>query len=62
VVGGDDPGAPFALPWDYVPAPPNDDFDDAAELTGTKAEARGTTAGGTPEPGEPRHAGLPGGV
>jgi hypothetical protein len=42
-------------------APPNDNFASAAVLSGTAATATGTNIDATKEPGEPEHAGQPGG-
>ncbi|MDQ5822289.1 MAG: hypothetical protein M3540_12690 [Actinomycetota bacterium] len=41
--------------------PPNDTFAAAAVLSGTVATVTGTNFGATKEPGEPNHAGRPGG-
>jgi hypothetical protein len=41
--------------------PPNDNFANASPLTGTEATAVGTNVDATKEPGEPNHAGDPGG-
>jgi hypothetical protein len=42
-------------------APANDNFNNAQILTGVVAEASATTVGATKQPGEPNHAGNPGG-
>jgi hypothetical protein len=41
--------------------PPNDNFASATILSGTTATATGTNIDATKEPGEPNHAGVPGG-
>jgi hypothetical protein len=43
-------------------APANDDFANATTLTGDTTWASGSNAGATAEPGEPQHAGKPGGA
>src|SRR5262245_43645096 len=50
-----------AFPTTGWAAPANDDFANAQTLSGDNAEAAGTTLGSTKEPGEPNHAGYPGG-
>jgi hypothetical protein len=45
----------FAAKLTTAPRPPNDDFADAAELTGASATGSGTNDGATREPGEPNH-------
>lgn len=44
---------PVVLRWD--PAPPNDQFADAAVLPASDGSVTGTLVGGSREPGEPRH-------
>src|SRR5258708_39948322 len=41
--------------------PANDDFANAATITGMNALVGGTNSNATKEPGEPDHAGIPGG-
>jgi hypothetical protein len=43
-------------------APPNDDFADAAVLSGDQPEGAGTTDEATSEPGEPNHGGVSAGA
>lgn len=43
------------------PGPPNDSFASAAALSGASGSATGCNIGATKEPGEPDHAGNPGG-
>jgi hypothetical protein len=49
--------------FSVLPAPPpaNDNFNNAQILTGAVAEASANTSGATKQPGEPNHAGSPGG-
>jgi hypothetical protein len=42
-------------------APPNDNFANATLITGPSGSLTGTNAGASREPGEPNHAGVPGG-
>jgi hypothetical protein len=51
----------FAAPAAAQAPPPNDSFAAAVALTGTEATAVGTNVDATKEPGEPNHAGEPGG-
>lgn len=44
-----------------VPRPVNDDFGDALMLSGTEGTSAGTNSLASLQPGEPRHAGNPGG-
>lgn len=44
-----------------VPRPPNDDFNNAFVLSGTDGTSAGTNSLASLQPGEPRHAGVPGG-
>jgi hypothetical protein len=64
---------PISLQVEATPAPPNDDFDDAAPLTGQIHEEpsgsrmyvagrQGYNWAATKEPGEPDHGGQPGGA
>jgi hypothetical protein len=51
----------LAAPAAAQAPPPNDSFASAAPLSGTEATAVGTNVDATKEPGEPDHAGDPGG-
>jgi hypothetical protein len=56
VHGGDLPSrGEFSLALEVLDAPPNDDFANAIELTGSAPTVDGTTTGGTREPNEPYH-------
>jgi Ca2+-binding RTX toxin-like protein len=48
-------------PASALAAPANDDFADAQLITGTEGSVTGSNVGATKEPGEPDHAGNPGG-
>ena len=56
----------ITLNWKSAPPPPNDNFVNAILLTGEKSDPSGVLSstnifGATKEPGEPNHAGKPGG-
>ena len=48
------------LNLNFQPAPPNDAFRNRIALTGGSFSVSGNNRGATEQPGEPRHAGLPG--
>jgi Metallo-peptidase family M12/FG-GAP-like repeat/Carboxypeptidase regulatory-like domain len=55
-------GKPFTLSWSYANPPPNDNFANALILAGASGSVVGTNRDATKEPGEPDHAGGPGGA
>jgi len=55
-------GKPFKLSWNYANPPPNDNFANALILAGNSGSLIGTNRDATKEPGEPNHAGGPGGA
>lgn len=55
--GWDDSPHPFTLRLRFAPKPPNDDFADAAAITGTNVTVAAEAAGASNEPGEPFSAG-----
>jgi hypothetical protein len=55
-------GKPFKLSWSYANPPPNDHFANALILAGNSGSLIGTNRDATKEPGEPNHAGGPGGA
>ena len=55
-------GKPFTLSWNYANPPPNDNFANALILAGSSGSLVGTNRDATKEPGEPNHAGGPGGA
>jgi hypothetical protein len=59
----EDRGGPFVLSWTLrrPPRPPNDDLANALEIFGRNGLTIGSNAHGSKEPGEPAHAGEPGG-
>lgn len=57
----DDPGCSDENDNSEVDSPVNDDFEDAAPLTGSSASATGSNVEATVQPGEPDHAGAIGG-
>jgi hypothetical protein len=50
------------LRWNSGPPPPNNDFVNAESLTGHGGLLRAWSTGASKEPGEPNHAGAPGGA
>jgi hypothetical protein len=52
----------FTLVWTHLTPPPNDNFAQAQVLTGPSGRVSGTDVGASKEPGEPDHAGQPGGA
>ena len=52
-----EPTGPTRIALTHEPAPLNDDFASPATLSGTTAEATGSTTTATAEPGEPEHRG-----
>jgi hypothetical protein len=56
-------GGPFVLSWTLrrPPPPPNDDLANALEIFGRNGQTVGSNAHASKEPGEPAHAGEPGG-
>jgi len=50
------------LHWNQAAAPANDMFANAQAISGTSGSATGSTTYATKEPGEPNHAGNPGGA
>lgn len=50
-----------AAPWPPPGPPANDNFASAQVLTGASGDVTGSNVGATKEPGEPDHAGIPGG-
>ena len=42
--------------------PPNDNFANRITISGSSATVTGTNSGASKEPGEPNHAGQPGGI
>ena len=55
-------GKPFTLSWNYADPPPNDNFANALILAGNAGSLVGSNRDATKEPGEPNHAGGPGGA
>jgi hypothetical protein len=53
------PGGHIVLNW--IPGTENDDFEDANVLYDVRGTVTGSNDGATKEPGEPNHAGEPGG-
>lgn len=51
----------FTLSLTFTPPPPNDAFADRIALSGANASMNGANIGASKEPGEPHHAGSPGG-
>ena len=58
--GNADP-TPATGTWTISLAPPNDMFAGAEAVTGSGGTVTGTNLNATKEPGEPNHAGVPGG-
>ena len=54
-------GGPYTFTWFKFP-PANDDFVEAAQLSGTSGTLRDNNVGATKEQGEPNHDGEPGGA
>jgi uncharacterized repeat protein (TIGR03803 family) len=52
---------PLTLNWVVEPPPINDNFANATEITGSSGSISGSNIAATKEPGEPNHAGNPGG-
>jgi hypothetical protein len=52
----------FVLSWSHVQPPANDNFAAATKISGASGSLVDSDLGATKEPGEPNHAGSPGGV
>ncbi|HEX5418250.1 MAG TPA: Calx-beta domain-containing protein [Chloroflexota bacterium] len=52
----------YVLTWSHVPPPTNDSFAAATKITGASGRLVDSNLGATKEPGEPNHAGSPGGA
>lgn len=61
VTGAAEQSGTFQLAATFTPRPVNDNFTNATPITGSEATVQGSTVAATHEPGEPEHAGQPGG-